>query len=216
MPCVSAHSRSSAERSSGGSPEVAATSSAARTACSAVSSLGRSHAAASVSWRDVQSTGSFIWGIEFHLLEETKHAVPGPDVLLKGAELLVGGLAEGALDREPREVEVLLDHHGGDPRVDLDHLLAHELDAEEPLELELLDDARRRLDELRRVERDEVHAEPAAHRLARPRRLEDDAAAVGDPVHGALVLGEELHHAQVEAGVRHAVDRLPARHRAPS
>src|SRR5205823_14081468 len=114
-------------------------------------------------------------GIEFHLLEETKHGMAGSYPFLHSSQLVVGGLAERPLDREPGKVEVLLDHHRRDARVDLDHLLAHELDAEETLEPELFDHARGRFDELRHVDRDEVHAEAAAHRLPRTRGLEDDA-----------------------------------------
>ena len=73
------------------------------------------------------------------------------------------------------------------------------------------------LHQRRVVERDEVHREPGAHRLARLRVAEDDAAAVRDPVDRALAAGGELHHEQVGAAlVREQLDGLlePHRHRA--
>src|SRR5207244_5951950 len=42
--------------------------------------------------------------VEFHLVEETKHGVPGPHPALQRPQLVVGGLAERPLDREPGEV----------------------------------------------------------------------------------------------------------------
>src|SRR3954453_16758099 len=99
--------------------------------------------------------------VEFHLVEETKHGVARPYPALQRAKLVVGRLTQRPLDREPREVEVLLYHHRREEGVDLDHLLAHELDAEEPLEAELSNNSLGLRDELRCVERDEVHAEPA-------------------------------------------------------
>ena len=50
---------------------------------------------------------------------------------------LVRDLAERVLDAEVREVQVLLVDDRRDPRVDLDHVLADELDVEEVVELEL-------------------------------------------------------------------------------
>src|SRR5207249_9868072 len=48
--------------------------------------------------------------IEFHLVEETKHRVARPYTVLQGAKVVVGCLSQRPLDREPGEVEVLLDH----------------------------------------------------------------------------------------------------------
>ena len=66
---------------------------------------------------------------------------------------------------------------------------------------ELGDDAVGELHQLRAVEGDEVHREPGAHRLARLRVAEDDAAAVGDAVDRPLAAGRELHHEQVGAAL---------------
>ena len=66
------------------------------------------------------------------------------------------------------------------------------------------------------LERDEVHREPGAHRLARLRMAEHDPLAVGDPVDRPLAAGRELHHEQVGAAlVRQQLDRFlePHRHR---
>ena len=68
--------------------------------------------------------------------------------------------------------------------------------------------------QLRVVERDEVHREAGAHRLARLRMAEHDLAAVRDPVDRALAARRELHHEQVGAAlVRQQLDRLLEPHR---
>ena len=66
------------------------------------------------------------------------------------------------------------------------------------------------------LERDEVHRQPGAHRLARLRVAQHDALAVGDPVDRPLAAGRELHHEQVGAAlVRQQLNGLlePHRHR---
>ena len=64
------------------------------------------------------------------------------------------------------------------------------------------------------LERDEVHREPGAHRLARLRVAEHDALAVRDAVDRALAAGRELHHEQVgPALVGQQLDRLLEPHR---
>ena len=63
-------------------------------------------------------------------------------------------------------------------------------------------------------ERDEVHREPGAHRLARLRVAQHDARTVGDAVDRPLAAGRELHHEQVRpALVRQQLDRLLQAHR---
>ena len=56
------------------------------------------------------------------------------------AELLLRDLPECVLHAEPGEVEILLVDDRRDPRVDLDHVVADELDVEEVVEGERLDD----------------------------------------------------------------------------
>ncbi len=67
------------------------------------------------------------------------------------------------------------------------------------------------------VERDEVHREPGAHRLARLRVAEHDSSPVGDAVDRPLAAGRELHHQQVGAvlaGSSSSSLLQPHRHRA--
>ena len=65
------------------------------------------------------------------------------------------------------------------------------------------------------VERDEVHREPGAHRLARLRVAEHDPLAVGDAVDRPLAAGRELHHEQVGAALVAAAARPPPRAASP-
>src|SRR3954451_10952023 len=91
-------------------------------------------------------------------------------------ELLVGDLAERALDAEVWQVEVFLVDDRRDARVDLDHVLADELDVEEVLDFELADDRIAETHQLLVVECDEVHRESGAHRFARLGVAEHDTA----------------------------------------
>ena len=121
---------------------------------------------------------------------------------------------ERSLDAEVGEVQVLLVDDRRDPRVDLDHVVADELDVEEVLDLELGHDPVRDLHQRLVLERDEVHREPRAHRLARLRVPEQDALAVGDAVDRALAAGRELHHEQVRPTLGgQQLDRLLEPHR---
>jgi hypothetical protein len=64
------------------------------------------------------------------------------------------------------------------------------------------------------LERDEVHRESGAHRLARLRMPEHDALPVRDSVDRSLAAGRKLHHEQVgPALVREELDRLLEAHR---
>ena len=115
---------------------------------------------------------------------------------------------------EVRQVEVLLVDDRRDARVDLDHVLADELDVEEVVEPELGDDRPRGLHQRRVVERLEVHREPGAQRLARLRVAERDPAVDRDPVHRPLPAGCELHHEQLgPAFVRQQLEQLLEPHR---
>ena len=124
-------------------------------------------------------------------------------------QILGRDLAERALDAEVGEVQVLLVDDRRDPRVDLDHVLADELDVEEVLDLELGDDPFRQLHQGRVLERLEVHREAGAHRLAGLRVAEQDASPVGDAVDRPLLAGRELHHEQLGLVVRRAARRAP-------
>src|SRR5215831_16731092 len=132
--------------------------------------------------------------VPFELVEVAQRGPAGADARRKGAELVVGDLADRALDAEVREVEVLLIDDRRDPRVDLDHVVADELDVEEVLDPELGDDRAPELHQALVGERDEVHGEPGAHALAGLRVAEDDLAPVRDPVDRPLGAGRELHH----------------------
>ena len=93
-------------------------------------------------------------------------------------------------------------------------MLADELDVEEVLDLELGDDPVGDLHQRLVLERDEVHREPGAHRLAGLRVAEQDALAVGDAVDRALAAGRELHHEQIGAALgREQLDGLLEAHR---
>ena len=78
-------------------------------------------------------------------------------------------------------------------------MLADELDVEEPLNLELGDDPVRDVVERGVGERDEVHRQTGAHRLARLRVAEHHPAADGDAVDRALATGCQLHHEELGA-----------------
>src|SRR5207248_3689089 len=138
--------------------------------------------------------GSRSRSVPLDLVEVAQRRSPRPHACPERRQFLVRDLAERTLDAEPRDVQILLVHDRRDPRVDLDHLLADELDVEEVLDLELGDEPASDLLELRIVERDEVHREPGAHRLARLRVAEHDPPPVGDPVDRALAAGRELHY----------------------
>ena len=76
------------------------------------------------------------------------------------------------------------------------------------------DDPVRDLHQLLVLERDEVHREAGAHRLARLRMAEHDPLAVGDAVDGALAAGRELHHEELGAAlVGQQLERLLEAHR---
>ena len=152
--------------------------------------------------------------VEVDLVEVAQARPAGPDPRPQRDELLVRDLAERALDAEVGQVQVVLVDDRRDARVDLDHVLADELDVEEPLDRELLDELVGGRHQLLVLERDEVHREPGAHRLARLRVAEDDALAVRDPVDRALAAGRELHHEQVGAALGgQQLDRLLEPHR---
>ena len=83
------------------------------------------------------------------------------------------------------------------------------------LDAELGDDRVRERHQGLVLERDEVHREAGAHRLAGLRVAEDDLGAVRDSVDRALRAGGELHHEQVGLVVdrRQDLDRLLEAHR---
>jgi len=109
----------------------------------------------------------------------------------------VRDLPERALDAEVREVEVFLVDDRRDPRIDLDDVVADELDVEEVLDAELGDDPLRDFEQPVVVQGLEVHGQPGAHRLARLRVAEDDLSRACDSVDRALPAGCELHHEQI-------------------
>src|SRR3954465_7158914 len=78
--------------------------------------------------------------VPLELVEVAQRGSAGADARRERAQLVVRDLAERALDAEVREVQVLLVDDRRDPRVDLDHLLADELDVEEVLDRELAHD----------------------------------------------------------------------------
>ena len=153
-------------------------------------------------------------GVPLELVEVAQRRAPRPDPRPQRHELVGRDLAERPLHSEIRDVEVLLVDDRRDPRVDLDHVVADELDVEEVLDLELGHDAVGDLHQRLVLERDEVHREPGAHRLARLRVAEQDPLAVGNAVDRALTAGRELHHEQVGATLgREQLDRLLEPHR---
>ena len=82
------------------------------------------------------------------------------------------------------------------------------------LDLELGDDPVGHLHQRLVLERDEVHREPGAHRLAGLRVPEQDPLAVGDAVDRALAAGRELHHEEIGAALgRKQLDGLLEAHR---
>src|SRR6266542_3565711 len=101
------------------------------------------------------------------------------------------------LDAEIRKVQILLVNDRRDPWVDLDHMLADELDVEEVVEAKLTHDRLRGLHQLRIVESLEIHRKAGAHRLPRLRMAEDYATAFRDPVHRPLLAGRDLHDEQL-------------------
>src|SRR5205085_9623437 len=130
--------------------------------------------------------------VPFHLIEVSKRGPSRPSAPAQRGELVVRDLTQGALDAEPRQIEILLVDDRRDAWIDLDHAVADELDVEEPFDRELLDDLVRDLHERVVLQRHEVHREAGAHRLARLRMAENDARAVGDAVDRALTAGGEL------------------------
>src|SRR5690349_8785268 len=145
----------------------------------------------------------------FDLIEVPQRGPSRSYAFAERREPLGVDLPERMLHAEVREVEVLLVDDRRDPRVDLDHVLADELDVEEVLDPELCDDQVSGAHELVVVERLEVHRQARAHRFARLRMTEDDLATVADPVDRALAADGELHHEQIRAAfVRQELDRL--------
>src|SRR5215831_1951870 len=125
-------------------------------------------------------------GVPLDLVEEAESGASRPDALAEVCELGVRDLAERALHSQVGQVQVFLVDDGRNTWIDLDHLLAHELDVEEVLDPELGDDAIGDFHQIRVVQRDEVHRQAGAHRLARLRVTEEHALTVGDPVDRAL------------------------------
>ena len=82
--------------------------------------------------------------VELELVEVAQRRSAGADARRERAQLVVRDLAERALDAEVRQVQILLVDDRRDARVDLDHVLADELDVEEVLDPELGDDRVRR------------------------------------------------------------------------
>ena len=146
--------------------------------------------------------------VPLELVEVAERRPAGAHARRVRRELLVGDLAERALDAEVRDVQILLVDDRRDARVDLDHVLADELDVEEVLDLERRDDPLGELHQRVVVERDEVHREAGAHRLARLRVAEHDAAPVGDAVDRPLAALGELHHEQLRLVVAEQLDEL--------
>src|SRR5579862_1168313 len=107
--------------------------------------------------------------IPLELVEVPERGPSGPDPRAELPQLLVRELADRPLDAEVGQVEVVLVHDRRDARVDLDHVLADELDVEEMLDPELGDDRVSDLHQSLVLERDEVHREPCPHSLARLR-----------------------------------------------
>src|SRR3954469_6385566 len=134
--------------------------------------------------------------VEFELVEVAEGCSTRADAGALRPELLVGDLAECALHAEVGEVEILLVDDGRDAGVDLDHVLADELDVEEVLDPELRDDQVRDAHQLVVLERHEVHREARARSLPRLGVAEHDLPAVADPVDRSLAAGRELHHEQ--------------------
>src|SRR5918994_4272406 len=137
--------------------------------------------------------------VEVDLVEVAQARAARADARAQRDQFVVGDLPEGALHPEVRQVEVVLIDDRVDPRVDLDHVLAHELNVEEPLDRQLADELVGRRHQLLVLERDEVHRETGPHRLARLGMAEDDPLAVCDPVDRPLPARRELHHEQVGA-----------------
>src|SRR6476469_8384992 len=115
--------------------------------------------------------------VELELVEVAQGRSARADARGEAPQLVVRELADRALDAEVRQVQILLVDDRRDARVDLDHVLADELDVEEVLDPELRDDHVADAHQLRVVERLEVHREPGAHRLTRLRVPEHDLAS---------------------------------------
>src|SRR6187431_679955 len=90
-------------------------------------------------WGRAAAAGRLL--VPFDLVEKAQGSTSRPG--LRGlAEVGLLELSQRELDAEVREVQVLLVDDRRDPRVDLDHGVADELDVEEVVELELADDRR--------------------------------------------------------------------------
>src|SRR6478609_5579250 len=120
--------------------------------------------------------------VELELIEVAQRRAARADARRVRAQLVLRDLADRALDAEVGDVQVFLVDDRRDARVDLDNVVAHELDVEEVLDAEVLDDRVADAHQLRVVECHEVHREPSAHRLARLRMAEHDLCAVRDAV----------------------------------
>src|SRR5919205_3305758 len=71
--------------------------------------------------------------VPLDLVEVAECRTPRPHTFPQRRELLVGDLPQRPLHAQVRKVQVLLVHDRRDPRIHLDHVLAHELDVEEVL-----------------------------------------------------------------------------------
>src|SRR6266511_1536210 len=129
-------------------------------------------------WRSI-SSGLVV---PFDLIEISQRAPSRPDAVAVGGELLGRDLAERVLHAEIRDVDVLLVDDRGDPRVDLDHVLADELDVEEVVEAKLRDDSRRGIQQSRAGQGLEVHREVCTHCLPPLRNTLDQPDALPGPV----------------------------------
>src|SRR3954453_13431774 len=78
--------------------------------------------------------------VELELVEVAQCGAAGSDARDVGAQLGLGDLADGALDAEVGDVQILLVDDRRDARVDLDHVVPDELDVEEPFDLQLAHD----------------------------------------------------------------------------
>jgi hypothetical protein len=93
-------------------------------------------------------------------------------------------------------------------------VLADQLDVEEVLDAELRDDQAAQPHQLRVLERDEVHREAGAHRLACLRMAQHDLGTVRDPVDRPLAARRKLHHEQIGSILgRQQLERLLEPHR---
>src|SRR5688500_6666847 len=66
------------------------------------------------------------WAVEVDLVEVAQARPARPDSRAQRCELLVRDLAQRPLHTEVRKIQIVLVDDRRDPRVDLDHVLAHE------------------------------------------------------------------------------------------